>query len=223
MVQIETYSVQTYTQHGNSENAQSNRFLQCIMQENVNAVLTCLHQGTKITTKNDKGETALHLSISRGNEVLTSLLLRNGAYIIVNSMTYNGMTPLHYAALIGNNNIIKELISYGANINFRDEEGDTPLHYAVRERKENSLVYLLQLGADKNQKNDDGETPLHFACCFGELKMVEILIHFNAEVLIVDNSGSSPIDEAKNAKHNRIVDLLIKKAASLPSSNRSLY
>ena len=41
------------------------------------------------------------------------------------------MTPLHFAADRGYNNILEVLIDNGANINVADKVGMTPLMYAV--------------------------------------------------------------------------------------------
>ena len=39
--------------------------------------------------------------------------------------------PLHYAASGGHQDIAKELIAHGGDINIKNKKGDTPLHYAV--------------------------------------------------------------------------------------------
>jgi ankyrin repeat protein len=46
---------------------------------------------------------------------------------------HDGLTPLHWAALIGYPAMIKYLISKGADPNKRCQDGDTPLHLAIRE------------------------------------------------------------------------------------------
>jgi ankyrin repeat protein len=44
----------------------------------------------------------------------------------------NGLTPLHFAALTGDNTMTEFLLSRGAVTNVRDGNGDTPLHLALR-------------------------------------------------------------------------------------------
>lgn len=54
------------------------------------------------------------------------ILLKNGAVCDVPGMDY--ITPLHKACLNQNENIIKLLIAYGANVNITDSMGMRPLY-----------------------------------------------------------------------------------------------
>ena len=42
-----------------------------------------------------------------------------------------GMTPLHYAAKAGHENVCALLVDRGAGIEEKDEDGSTPLHFAA--------------------------------------------------------------------------------------------
>jgi hypothetical protein len=67
-----------------------------------------------------------------------------------NSLDYRdryGMTPLHYAAMRGDNETIKDLIEKGAEIDARDNYGWTPLHWAVFKQDEIICRSLVQNGA----------------------------------------------------------------------------
>lgn len=50
----------------------------------------------------------------------------------VNEKSFNGTTPLHLAALYGHTEIVKYLISAGADVNAKTDIGDTPLRSAVK-------------------------------------------------------------------------------------------
>ena len=69
------------------------------------------------------------------------------------STDYN--TALHCAVLRGNLDLVKDLISNGANINVKNIEGDTPLHIAIKEKKYPIIHFLLIRGADLSIKNYD--------------------------------------------------------------------
>lgn len=50
----------------------------------------------------------------------------------VNKKISAKMTPLHFASLSGNANIIILLLNFGASINNKNFEGKTPLHYVIK-------------------------------------------------------------------------------------------
>ncbi|ESL09275.1 6-phosphofructo-2-kinase/fructose-2,6-biphosphatase [Trypanosoma rangeli SC58] len=61
----------------------------------------------------------------------------------VNKRDYNGCTPLHVAALEGNEVIVRLLISFGADIMVMDNTGRTPLDWAAANRHSGVCRYLL--------------------------------------------------------------------------------
>ncbi|KEG14589.1 putative 6-phosphofructo-2-kinase/fructose-2,6-biphosphatase [Trypanosoma grayi] len=61
----------------------------------------------------------------------------------VNKRDYNGCTPLHVAALEGNQAIVRVLISFGADIMATDNIGRTPLDWAAANRHSGVCRYLL--------------------------------------------------------------------------------
>jgi len=94
----------------------------------------------------------------------------------------DGFTPLHHAAITGNEQISKMLIDKGASPTARTQErimgrlgdvafgsdlavvGDrTPLHLAAEEARLTITRLLLAKGADKTSRDADGSTP--FDCC----------------------------------------------------------
>lgn len=74
--------------------------------------------------------------------------------------TSNRETALHLAANSGHLGIVDLLLSYGANVNARNQAGNTALMEAVENHHSRVVQRLLQAGADMNAKNDDGQTPL---------------------------------------------------------------
>ena len=58
-----------------------------------------------------------------------------------------GWTPLHFACLYGNINLVKYLIDNGADINKMSILGETPLFYAFLSENENLVKYLIECKA----------------------------------------------------------------------------
>jgi ankyrin repeat protein len=89
---------------------------------------------------------------------------------------------IHWAPLAGSTQpstekslrrTVEKLLSYGCDINTRDNHGNTALHKAVAspfERGDEKCLYvvreLIRNGADRNAQNDDGDSALHLAMLF---------------------------------------------------------
>ena len=72
-----------------------------------------------------------------------------------------GVSPLSWAALLGNTDIVELLIHNGANVNGRNRDGGTALHGAAFLGHADVAALLIQKGADVNAKNDKSETSLY--------------------------------------------------------------
>jgi uncharacterized protein len=74
-----------------------------------------------------------------------------------------GWSPLHYAAANGNDDIVKLLLGYSAFVDAQSPNGTTPLMMAARGDHITTLKLLLDGGADINAKNQIGMNALDFA------------------------------------------------------------
>jgi hypothetical protein len=70
------------------------------------------------------------------------------------------VSPLHFALLIGANDIVNLLLNKGADVNMKDSDGYTPLHYAAMHPTPEVYNLLLRSGADPSAKDNRGITPL---------------------------------------------------------------
>ena len=62
----------------------------------------------------------------------------------LNKKDANGCTALHFAALLGNSNLVSCLLESGANANSADAEGATPIHYAVQANSLDTVEALMR-------------------------------------------------------------------------------
>ncbi len=75
------------------------------------------------------GCTALTWASRNGNlDVMRFLLEKDGD---VESVSYGGFKPIHHAANMSKEVIIRELISSGCNVSSLDDGGNTALHWAA--------------------------------------------------------------------------------------------
>ncbi len=141
-------------------------------------------------------------------------LLRNGAE--VNNAQGDGMTPLHWAAEIGNSELAKMLIYAGSNLEAGTRIGQyTPLHIASRNGHENIVDILLKSGANPNTKTtNSGTTAIHLAAISGNPVSVELLIKAGADLNIRDHKwGQTPLIYAASADRALVLDVLLKAGA----------
>lgn len=129
---------------------------------NVECVDLLLSKGADTKLKNHRGFTALHLAARSSSLECVESLLRNGN-ADPNAEDYDKRTPLH--AAIGKSesafDIIETLISWGANVNQKDEYGFTPLHLASLDGLSHCVETLIYHGADVTTKSKKGNSALN--------------------------------------------------------------
>jgi ankyrin repeat protein len=78
-----------------------------------------------------------------------------------------GRTPLHHTVFMEANqqNLISQLIQYGANVNALDNDKRTPLHHAAESGKISAIEILCKNGAHTTVKDSlMRKTPIELAC-----------------------------------------------------------
>lgn len=111
-----------------------------------------------VNLQTSNGTTALHLAVSKNHEAVVDRLLRKYA-AKATTKDKRGITPLHRAAAIGNENLVRRLISAKVHLNASDADGYTALHHAMAEGNAEIAVLLVQSGADRTRLTRDGELP----------------------------------------------------------------
>jgi ankyrin repeat protein len=151
----------------------------------------------------------------------------------VNLKKGNGNTPLHIAADNGYLDIVKLLISFGADIDNKNNGNRSPLFYAMRSNHMDIVNVLVDKGAEMTLKEAaacgftelieqqiaegiDPNTLLHSAAFGGQNDIVDLLIKNGADVnLKDDNAEFTPIFYAIINNHEEIIDKLIRNGAEL--------
>jgi ankyrin repeat protein len=109
-------------------------------------------------------------------------------------VNFGGCTALHYSTMPRNEEIVKLLLSYGADVNALDIYGRTPLHYADTVP---TAEILLDNGADINVQAENGATTLHFAVMDPpHFDLFKVLLARGADYKVKDQDGLNPLDYA---------------------------
>lgn len=118
------------------------------LKENEKIVEILINNGAKIDLRNEKGFSPLHSSVNMGIIKIVEMILNcegDVNILIENDGDYNGFSALSIAALTGQEDIVRMLINYGADIDIQDEYGATPLSLASMEGNQNIVKMLLDI------------------------------------------------------------------------------
>jgi ankyrin repeat protein len=119
-------------------------------------------RGADVRRRQRDGSTPLLASSFSGTAEITLRLLELGVPVVASD---NGVTPLHGAALTGDEMLVRALLKAGADATHGDYNGITALHAAAY-RGHADIVHTLRTvgGASRNVSTEDLSTPLHWAC-----------------------------------------------------------
>lgn len=112
------------------------------------------------------------------------------------------------------NEIVKSLISAGANVNHvvnGVHVGSTVLIDASNNGYSDVVKMLLEAGADPNITDDYNNTPISLASNAGYTEIVKVLLEHGANPNVKDSSGKTPLNYAEEHGYSEIIQLLLKK------------
>ena len=118
----------------------------------------------------------------------------------LNGADSDGRTPLHYAAMNGDCDLIELFIDDGVNVLAKDKEGATPLHLAAGAGHVSAVEMLLGKVKDIDIQDKALRTPLHYACINDHGQAVQLLLQKGASFAIKDSSGKIPPQYCRDAE-----------------------
>ncbi len=179
-------------------------------------------------------------SDNQNNHEVAASLLKTGTIDVKDK---NGLTPLCWAALKGNDEFAHLLLEKGANANSASEDGDTPLICALKtwiglpdeskeiinKRRENKVKIfhkLLEHQADVNHLNKDGISPLMQSVLFhiqenDMLMLISKLLEKGADINQKSDNGNTALIYAVNRELEIVTKYLIDKGAEIDVINKS--
>lgn len=156
----------------------------------------------------------IHTAAQDGDLAMVAALLRKNKKRI-NARDEAGWTPLHNAIFFGHQDIVRMLISKGADVATIDVNGMTPLHEAVMFGQKDIAMLLISRGADIRAQNYVGWTPLYFAVNWGRKDLAKLLISRSADVNIKDIYDRTMLHMAARKGQYEIAELLISYGAKV--------
>ncbi|KAJ3443517.1 mitogen-activated protein kinase kinase kinase 20-related [Anaeramoeba flamelloides] len=110
---------------------------------------------------------------------------------------------------------VKQLISEGLDVNYKNEYFTTPLHLSCRESQFGITKLLIENGCEIDPRDENGTTPLHSACECRSFEIADLLVSKGADVNAVDYCDKTPLYFACNSSSLEICEMLISKGADI--------
>lgn len=165
--------------------------------------------------KNYRGLTPLHLAVANENEELVRELssphVQKRALDEVDQLS---RSPLHYAVLRNNVNIVRILISSRANLYKEDKTGATALHYAAKNNNFELVALFVTQTKLEDIPDEEGRTALMWAASEDALDVLELMLRYPTrfDAHACDNRRLTPLHFACMAGNERCVRLLLSKS-----------
>ncbi len=169
----------------------------------------------------------LWVAVSKGDSAAVQQHLRNPSALTTQHPDF-GVTPLSWAVLKGQKQIVTNLLESGAPVNALNRDGATALHCAAFLGYDDLFQLLVSKGAEINAKSGDGSTPLSSASSdFGIVQYIGAILDLPVdkdriekgrervikELVRLGANGASalakPADRPSHATLGRIVQGLI--------------
>lgn len=184
-----------------SESYQTKQLFKAVRIGDITKAESCIKKGADINGRDKKGKYVRNLGFDR----------------IFNE------TPLHFAIVSVNTDMVNFLIKTGADVNTADNLGQTPLHYLVRlndryaEEQKILLTVLMKAGASIDVKDKYGQAPFFHlvSCTKTPSALASMLIKRGADVNTQTNNNKTALIIATYYFRAEWVKFLIKAGAKV--------
>lgn len=142
--------------------------------------------------KTSYGVMSIFQAITRNNIFALKEIVNADKNLVNSKNLVLGESPLHFAVLAHNMQIVKYLLLNQANVNSKNDYRRTPLHYAAMECSIDLCKLLIKAGANMYAVDLRGNTPMHEAARFGRKDIYNFLVESGASYETKNNRGISP-------------------------------
>ncbi|XP_072032763.1 transient receptor potential cation channel subfamily A member 1-like [Amphiura filiformis] len=184
-------------------------FEECVQILLTMAIQGGIPLGDFLSDKDNEGNTALHLAVGNRHINVSRSLIERGAPVNCRKTT-NGFTPLHQAAIIGEEPLAQMLIDKGAETEIIDKEQMTPLHRAAMFNRVDTILLLIRQGLYLETKDEDNFTPLLCAAWKDQTEAGRALLRYGADITAIDKEMKSCLHWAVEMQHLEFAKMLFE-------------
>ena len=158
-------------------------------------------------------------AVSDGNYKVAQHLLAEKSSNL-EELDENGNTALNIAIFNSNLPIVRDLLLYQANANYRPPSASPPIAIAAFNGNREIVKLLIGFNAVINYEDSDGFSPVLIAATNGHSKVVQLLLEHRAEVDRCTNRGNTALIMAARGAYPAVINLLIQHGANVNRANK---
>jgi ankyrin repeat protein len=167
-----------------------------IMSNNIKFVNKLIQKKVNVNIVDNKGNSALIISVFEDPKILQALLRVNG--IDINHRDELGRTALAVSIQVDKENNALLLLEHRADPNIIPTNGISPLMYSLNKDPKVLTALLKVQGIEINHRDPDGETALTRAIKNKKTNAALLLLEHGADPNILPNDGKIPIVDLFN-------------------------
>lgn len=179
-----------------------------------------------VDQQDKNGRNALHWAVARGHLQVVEVLVTT-YHASLDILTHDSESCLMLAIMANRLDIVKTLLSYGAQLQHTNQGGASALHLAAGLGQLEAVAELLGQGSWAELEDNEGESPIFYAIRESHLPVVELLLQHGASAVHPNNDGETPLSLAQECANNdqtsaAMIQLLEKHAAIQPAHPQNL-
>ncbi|PAA62749.1 hypothetical protein BOX15_Mlig017318g2 [Macrostomum lignano] len=160
------------------------------------------------------GRTAVHFAAMKGHPEAIVYLVNNLKCVFDTKDKY-GLTLFLLAVREGNEDVVKKLADYGADVNLRNNQGENAVHMATQMRFFDMVKLLERKDCCLDQEDKTGKTPLMIACSNNDSSIVDFLLSRNVLLEPCTKENRQAIHFACEAGGLEVLQKLVEKNVSI--------
>lgn len=194
-----------------------NPFLDAGSAGNIELMRFLLERGHQVDAVNSEGKSALYYAARQGKLEAVKFLVEKGASAVGGPRR---TPPLIGAADARQTDIIRFLVSKGADVNAADLKGATPLIKACEGYSDpiQAVETLLELGATPDARDAEGATALMFAASRNYTGAIKSLLKKRADPNARSSKGYTVFTHGYGDRSAETITLLLEAGARLADS-----
>ena len=178
--------------------------LQASRSSSIQFIEALLDLGADVDIQRRESKATPVLSATKWNNYLAArLFLRYGTK--VNVQVNDGKTPLHWAVILGNENLVRLLLQHNADVNIQDNDGCTALHLSLLQSHINQRKIFDTLVKHKAQTDKKDAVRLEILKNEAELREQHLRFEIGDPLTAKENAGDIFTQDAEILTKDRSV------------------